>query len=148
MVGNSRTVTVGRAGSKWQNRIGQSAVPEGKAWHGKVQYGIAGYCTYSKVQCRLVVCWWSVGGRLVGCRLGVDRWSLGGRLVVGQWSVGHWFGFGWGWVRGPLLVGWSLGVNWGRLVVGWWLVGGRLGVWLGVGWVSVAGRFRFVSNAG
>ena len=51
-MGYSRTGTVGRAG--WQNRIGQSAVPEGKAEYGKVQYGIVGYCMYSKVQCRLV----------------------------------------------------------------------------------------------
>ena len=73
MVGYSRTGTVGRAG--WQNRIGQSAVPEGKAEYGKVQYGIVGYCMYSKVQCRLVAGWWSVGGRSGGDWLDVG-WGL------------------------------------------------------------------------
>ena len=65
--------------SKWQNRIGQSAVPEGKAGYGKVQYGIVGYCTYSKVQCRLVAGWWSVGGRLGGDWLDVGWGSADGR---------------------------------------------------------------------
>ena len=81
---------------------------------------------YGKVQCRLVVCWWSVGGRLFECRLGVSGWSLGGQLVVGR------LGIGLASVEDEFGVVWWLGVNWCRLVVD-----------CGFGWGSIAGRFRF-----
>ena len=80
-----------------------------------------------EMQCRLVVCCWSDGGRLVGRRLGVSRWSLSGRLVVGRLGIGlasveDEFGVVW----------WSVG-GWGSIAVGWWSVGGSVGVQLQVG---------------
>ena len=90
---------------------------------------------YGKVQCRLVVCWWSVGGRLFECRLGVSGWSLGGQLVVGRLGIGlasveDEFGVVW----------WSVG-GWGSIGVGWWSIGGSVGGQLQVG--LDAGGCRF-----
>ena len=66
-------------GSEGTNRIGQSTVLQGKVGYDKVQYGIVGYCTYGKVQCKLVVCYRSVGGRLWGAWLDISWGSVDGR---------------------------------------------------------------------